>query len=126
MMPTAALPADLEAALSKIEKQLAAISTAVEQGDHAVLGSLGGDLRQILLDFSLLVDGRAEEFSSTQSQLRLKQIAQSLSSQREGLIRRSVGVERALQALMPASTDAATYVQPVAAPYGAGRKRFDT
>lgn len=125
MMPTASLPADLEAAVSRIERQLAAISTAVEQGDHAVLEPLGGDLRQILLDFSSLVEGRAEEFSNTQSQLRLKQIAQSLSSQREGLIRRSVGVERALQALMPATAGAATYVQPSTAPYGAGRKRFE-
>lgn len=125
MMPAASLPADLEAALAKIEQQLAAISTAVEQGDHAVLGPLGADLRQVLLDFSLLMDGRAAEFSSTQSQLRLQQIAQSLASQREGLIRRSVGVERALQALMPASSETSTYVSPAAAPYGAGRKRFE-
>lgn len=124
MMSAAVLSPELEAALSQIERQLEAISAAVGQGDPAALESLSSVLRQLVLDFSGLVEGRSEAFASTQSQHRLKKIAQSLSSQREGLIRRSASVERALHALIPA-TDATTYVPSAASAYGAGRRRYE-
>ena len=124
-MSAIALPPELETALSRIERQLEAISAAQGQEDPAALESLSGVLRQLVLDFSALVEGRSEAFASTQSQHRLKKIAQSLSSQREGLIRRSVSVERALQALIPAAADASTYVASAGAAYGLGRRRYE-
>lgn len=125
MMSTVALPPELETALSRIERQLESISTAVGQGDTVALEALSGNLRQIVVDFSGLVEGRHEAFASIESQQRLKKVAQNLASQREGLIRRSASVERALHALIPAM-DAATYVQPAASPsYSSGRKRYE-
>lgn len=127
-MSAAALSPKLDAALSQIERQLEAISTAAgyDGGDPVALEALGGVLRQLVLDFAGLVEGQPQAFASAQSQQRLKKIAQSLSSQREGMIRRSASVERALNALMPATdANAVTYVPSTAPAYGPGRRRYE-
>jgi hypothetical protein len=124
-MTQAELPPELDAALSRIERQLDAMDAAVGQGDAAAVESLGGVLRQVVADFSQLVEGRHAAFSNPGVQRRLKQIAQNLASQRESLIRRSASVERALHALIPA-TESATYVPPSgAASFGPGRRRYE-
>jgi hypothetical protein len=126
MMAVAALSPVLEAALSRVEQQLEAVSVAAGQEDPAALESLSAVLRQLVLDFSVLAEGQRDAFASPDAQRRLNKVAQGLSSQREGLIRRSVSVERALQALIPAVADASTYVPSAAgAAYGPGRRRYE-
>lgn len=124
-MTQAELPVELEAALSRIERQLDSLDAAVSQGDAAAMESFSGVLRQVVADFSQLVEGQHAVFSHPGVQRRLKYIAQNLASQREGLIRRSASVERALHALIPA-TDSATYVPPSgASSFGLGRRRYE-
>lgn len=126
MMAVATLPPVLEAALSRVEQQLEVVSVAAGQEDPVALESLGAVLRQLVLDFSALVEGQRDAFASPDAQRRLHQVAQGLSSQREGLIRRSASVERALQALIPAAAAASTYVASAGgAAYGPGRRRFE-
>lgn len=125
MMVVAALPPVLEAALSRVERQLEVVSVAAGQEDPATLESRSAVLRQLVLDFSALVERQRDAFASSDAQRRLNKVAQGLSSQREGLIRRSASVERALQALMPAAADASTYVPSAGAAYGPGRHRYE-
>ena len=126
MTAVAALSPVLEAALTRVERQLEAVSVAAGQEDPAALESLSAVLRQLVLDFSVLVEGQRDAFASPDAQRRLNKVAQGLSSQREGLIRRSASVERALQALIPTAADASTYVASAGgAAYGPGRRRFE-
>lgn len=125
MMAVAALSPVLEAALSRVERQLEVVSVAAGQEDPAALESRSAVLRQLVLDFSALVERQRDAFASSDAQRRLNKVAQGLSSQREGLIRRSASVERALQALMPAAADASTYVPSAGAAYGPGRHRYE-
>lgn len=124
-MTQAELPPELDAALSRIERQLDSMEAGVGQGDAAAMELHSTVLRQVVADFSHLVEGRHAAFSNPVVQRRLKQIAQNLASQREGLIRRSASVERALHALIPA-TESATYVPPSgASSFGPGRRRYE-
>jgi hypothetical protein len=119
------LPAELETALSRIERQLDSLDAAVGQADAAAMESLSGMLRQVVVDFSQLVERQHAVLAHPDVQRRLKQISQNLANQREGLVRRSANVERALQALIP-SPESATYA-PLAggSSFGSGRRRYE-
>ena len=113
---------EIETPLSRIESQCAVVSAAVNSGDPAALESASLALRQAALEFSRLLGGLAPGVQSgAELKTRLKKISGGLAAQRESLIRRTVVVERALHAMVPA-TRTATYAQ-AGGPYaGAGRQ----
>ena len=116
------LSPDIEKTLSQIEKQFGAVTAAVNSGDAASLEPLSVALRQAAVDFSSLLQGLpADARPSSELRLRLRKLAQGLAGQRQNLIRRTVVVERALHAMVPA-TRGSTYAQSSGPYAGAGRQ----
>jgi hypothetical protein len=116
------LPHDIENPLSKIESQFKAVAASVNNGDPVTLESVSIALRQTAVDFSsLLAQIPADIRSSRELKARLKKIADGLGVQRESLIRRTVVVERALHAMVPATRES-TYAQSFGPYAGAGRQ----
>lgn len=113
------LPAEIEKPLSLIELQCAAVAVAVESGEPLGLESAAAALKQAALDFSRLLERlSAPQRAGAELRLRLEKLAGRLGQQRENLIRRSVVVERAVQAMVPA-TRQSTYARPTG-PYAGG------
>jgi hypothetical protein len=113
---------EIEKPLSRIESQYDALSTAVNSGDPAVLESTGVALRQAAVEFSSLLEGLATKGQiDRELKARLKKLAKGLAVQRESLIRRTVVVERALHAMVPATRES-TYAQNSGPYAGAGRQ----
>lgn len=106
------LPAEIEKPLSLIELQCEAVAAAVATGEPQRLENASNALQQAALDFSGLMDrlGGAQQ-AGPELRARLKKLAVQLNIQRENLIRRSVVVERALHAMVPA-TRKSTYAAP--------------
>lgn len=106
------LPTPLETALSQIELQCESVAAAVASGEPLALESASTALRHAALEFSGLMErlGGATQ-ASPELRTRLKKLATRLTIERENLIRRSVVIERALHAMMPA-TRKATYSAP--------------
>ncbi len=101
------LSPELEMQLSQIEHQCEVLAQAVNCGDPVSLQSTGAALRQAAVDLTGLVDTLRQQVQSDPSlKMRLKQVAQGLAIQREGLIRRMAVVERALHAMVPATREA--------------------
>lgn len=114
--------APLEQALTEAELKFDAVSAALVQGEPLVLASASTELRQTALDLSALVQGLTPfERNNKKLTQRLKRLAAGLAFQRESLIRRTVLVERALHAIVPA-TRSATYAQ-AGAPYASTGKQ---
>lgn len=112
---------DLQSALASIERDLHGMSEALISGDPQALASASGALRQGAIDFSQLLQRLSPaQRQSKLLQARLKKIASDLAIRRESLIRRTVLVERALNAVVPA-TRSTTYAK-TAGPYGAPGK----
>lgn len=107
------LPADIEKSLTLIEMQCQAVAAAVGSGEPQALEAASNALRQTAMDFSALMGrvGASTLHSDRELQARLKKLAASLGIQRENLLRRSVVVERALHAMVPA-TRKSTYSAP--------------
>ncbi|MBT9507702.1 hypothetical protein [Rhodoferax sp.] len=115
-------PAHIEKALTDVELCSTEVSSALVSGEPLALVSASAALRQAALDFSqLLQDITQVDLKSKNLKLRLKRIADIMAFQRESLIRRTVLVERALNAMVPA-TQSTTYAQ-VAGPYGSPGKQ---
>lgn len=113
---------DIENALSRIESQCAALSTAVNSGDPVALESASKVLRQAAVDFSGLLGGLAPGVASgVELKARLKKLSSTLAIQRESVIRRTVVIERALHAMVPATRES-TYAQSGNPYAGAGRQ----
>jgi hypothetical protein len=105
------LSPEIETPLSQIELQCDAVSAAVNSGDPVSLESVSIALRQAAVEFSGLLEGISVDGHSGQEfKVRLKKVAQNLAIQRESLIRRTVVVERALHAMVPA-TQESNYAQ---------------
>lgn len=103
-------------ALTEVEQQLGAVSVALVSGEALALASASTALRQAAIDFSQCLHSLTPgERADHRLKSRLKQLADEMAARRESLIRRSVLVERALNAIVPA-TRSATYAQ-AAAPY---------
>lgn len=104
--------AEIEKPLSLIEFQCESVAAAVATGEPQMLENASNALQQAALDFSGLMDrlGGAQQ-AGPELHARLKKLAEQLTIQRENLIRRSVVVERALHALVPA-TRKSTYAAP--------------
>jgi hypothetical protein len=97
---------DVESQLSLIEAQLAFLREASLANDPAQLPPALAELQTLLLGLSDSL--RTSTLPSTLIQKRLKNSWAMVSALREGLIRQSVSVERALAALVP-TTQAITY-----------------
>ena len=114
--------AHIENALSGVELCSTEVSAALVSGDPLALLSASSALRQAALDFSqLLQDLTPADLKNRDLKTRLKKLADGMASQRENLLRRSVLVERALNAIMPATLNT-TYTQ-AAGPYGSVGKQ---
>jgi hypothetical protein len=116
------LSPEIEKPLSQIESQYNAVAAAVSSGDPVSLDAASIALRQAAVDFSgLLQTLPADALSANELKLRLKKLGRGLASQREGLIRRTVVVERALHAMVPGARES-TYAQSGGPYVGAGRQ----
>ncbi len=106
------LPAQIEKPLSQIEMQCESVAAAVATGEPQLLEAASNALQQAALGFASLMErlGGAQQ-AGPELQARLKKLAVQLNIQRENLIRRSVVVERALHAMVPA-TRKSTYAAP--------------
>ena len=113
---------EIEKLLSRIERQCDAVSFAVSNGNPESLESASIALRQAAVDFSNLLEGLADDVQTDKElKARLKKLSKGLAIQRESLIRRTVVVERALHAMVPATRES-TYAQNSGPYAGAGRK----
>ncbi len=106
------LPADIEKPLLLIELQCESVAAAVASGEPEALEGASHALRQAAVDFAGFMDshGGAQQ-AGPELRARLKRLVTQLTIQRENLIRRSVVVERALHAMVPA-TRKNTYAAP--------------
>lgn len=110
-------PAEFEKMLTQIERQCQALAVAVSQGDPDEVCVSSAAFQKLAVDTShFFASQPSQAHTSLTDRARLKQIAKSLALQREQLIRRSAVNERALQALVPATSEA-SYAQ-LAGPYG--------
>lgn len=120
-------PHPLASQLSQFETQLALLSAALVRNNTDEMLAASAELHALSVVFSKVLQQAAASIrQSPPAQLRIKKIAANLSSVRQGLIRHSVMVERALAALVPA-TQNNTYAPSTGAygrkPYGsAGRQ----
>jgi hypothetical protein len=113
---------EIDKPLSMIESQYDALSSAVNSGDPVSVESASMALRQATVDFSNLLAGLPAGVQATRElKARLKKLANGLAIQRGGLIRRTVVVERALHAVVPATRES-TYAQSFGPYAGTGRQ----
>lgn len=106
------LPADIEKPLALIELQCEAVAAGVASGEPQALEGASEALRQAAVDFHAFMESQGGALQAgPELRARLKKLATQLTIQREGLIRRSVVVERALHAMVPA-TRKSTYAPP--------------
>ncbi len=110
-------PAHIEKALTDVELHVNDVASALVSGEPQALATASVALRQAAIDFSALLQRLTPvELKNKHLKPRLKNIADGMATHRESLIRRTVLVERALNAIVPA-TQSATYAQ-AAGPYG--------
>ena len=111
----------LENALSQAEKTLTEVSAALVSGEPSAVLSASAALKLATLDCAQLMQRLTpEDLKNPTLKLRLKIIAAGLAVRRESLIRRSVLVERALNAVVPATRN--TTYAAAAGPYGTAAK----
>jgi hypothetical protein len=110
-------PQTLDSQLSQFEAQLALLSAALTQNDPNELVATSAELQSMAVLFSKMLQQTAASLRRNPlAQLRVKKIGAMLGSMREGVMRHSVRVDRALAALVPA-TQNNTY-SPKAGAYG--------
>ena len=116
-----------ESQLSQVETQLALLSAALIRDDGNELVAVSTEIQSMAVLFARVLQQAAVSLKNNPAaQWRVKKISATLASIREGLIRHSVKVDRALAALVPA-TQEVTYSPKSGAyarqPYGsAGRQ----
>ncbi len=99
-------PAHIENALTSVEHLFDEVSAALVSGEPLALSAASDGLRRAAIDFSGLVQGlTAIDRENKNLQSRLKRLSVGLAAQRESLIRRTVLVEMALNAIVPATRD---------------------
>lgn len=116
------LPTAIEQPLAQIELQCDAMSAAVDSGEPTALEAASNALRQASVDFSRLLETFPQAaLSDKELTSRVKKVAALMAIQRENLIRRTVSVERALHAMVPATRES-TY-SPASSLYGGATKQ---
>jgi hypothetical protein len=122
-MLTPKLPNEIELKLAQLETQFEAVAAAVSSGDPVLLEQAGVAIRQAAVDFTGMMQSVPADLAATkQVKPRLKKIATALAVQRVNLIRRSVVVERTLQAMVPAAVDN-SYKPGASSPYASALKQ---
>jgi hypothetical protein len=117
----------LDSQLSRFESQLALLSSALLRNDPNELVAASAELQSMGVLFSKVIQPVAASIKSNSSaQWRVKKIVVGLDALRQGILRNSVNVDRALATLMP-SCQENTYSPKANAysrhPYGsAGRQ----
>jgi len=107
---------NLEKAFALAEQCFEELSQALVIGEPAELAESSAKLQRAALELSILVNRIPPNDPLSQTfKARLKQLAQGLNVRRESLIRRTVLVDRALNALVPAT---------VKSTYGASGKTY--
>lgn len=117
---------DIDTRLARLEGQLDAVSAALIQGDGDALLLATTLLRNASVDVAglLPVPTLAVREGGADLQRRLKAAGQRFAMCRDNLARRSAGVDRVLEGLLPASAgDKATYSK-AAGRAGGGGSRF--
>lgn len=118
---------NIDSQLSDFEAQLALLSEALRSHDAHGLVAVSNELQSMVVYFSKTLQHSAAQIrQSPTAPARVKKIAAALGSMRQGVLRHSVAVERALAALVPAAQNN-TYAPNTGAygrqPYGsAGRQ----
>jgi len=93
-----------EGQLSHIEAQLALLSEALLRNDANGVVAASHEVQSLAVLFSQALPQVAASLKGNPAaQLRVRKIAATLGSMREGLLRHSVAVDRALAALVPAT-----------------------
>ena len=111
------LPSYITNALAEAERCFDDVSAALASGEPVALETSGAALRQAAMALSALLPRlTALERRDKDLKARLKRLADGMAPRRESLIRRTVLVDRALNAIVPA-TGSATYGR-AAGPYG--------
>jgi hypothetical protein len=115
--------AHIEKALADVELCFNEVSAALVSGEPLALVNASAALRQAAIDFSGVLQRLAPVDRQNQHlKQRLKKVADGLAAQRQSLIRRTVLVEMALNAVVPATRDA-TYAKSTG-PYGSAAKQM--
>lgn len=99
----------IEAELNTLEARLNAVSTALVSGEAPELESHSRQMREAMIAFAQVANGMALPPATL---ARLVKISQTLSRQRENLLRRAVVIDRALASFLPPS-DTPTYARSV-------------
>jgi hypothetical protein len=116
------IPPPIEHALASVESIFSDVSAALISGEPVALLSASAALKQATLDCAQLMQRLTPaDLKNPILKLRLKTIADGLAVRRESLIRRTVLVERALNAVVPATRNT-TYAK-AAGPYGTAGKQ---
>jgi len=119
------LPAHIEKALVEIEHSLDNVTVALVSGEPVALMAVSESLRQASADCSAFMNQLPPvDRKSKELKFRLGKIAADMAAQRESLIRRTVLVEMALNAVVPATFES-TYGK-AAGPYGSAGKQSGT
>lgn len=93
----------VDSQLSRFESQLAFLSSAIARNDPNELVAVSAELQSMVVLLSKVLQPVAAIIENNVSaQWRVKKIVAGLATLRQGLLRQSVTVDRALGALMPA------------------------
>lgn len=115
-------PAHIEETLADVESHFDDLSKALVSGEPIALAAASAALQQAAIVFSQLLQRLTPvELKNNELKSRLKILSDGMVLRRESLIRRTVLVERALNAIVPA-TCSATYSR-AAGPYGSAGKQ---
>jgi hypothetical protein len=115
----------LEQQLDDMERQLDVVASALVGAEPAEVQSNSVALQRMAVNFRHMVDAcGTDPLAYAHLSTRLQALAESLSSLRENLMRRTAYVEQALQLVIP-STEKTTYAQ-VSGPYGERVRRTGT
>ena len=97
-------PHNLDSQLSQFEAQLALLSESLLRHDANEWVAMSTELQSMVVLLSKALQPAVAQIRQNPSaQLRVKKIAAALSSMRQGVLRQSVVVDRALGALVPAA-----------------------
>ncbi len=109
-MTAANIPAGLEASLSHVEQLLSQVSTALIAGEPLELEAASTQLRQAMAHFAALARTPAGAAALGRPlRQRLEKVSQTLTRQRENLLRRAVVVDRELATVLPQAQPPSTY-----------------
>lgn len=95
-------------ALQAVEKQLEEVSSAILAGDPLALEKSSTQLRQVVADFSRLVDGKRGQPVSAERAQRIQQAGERLAVLRDNLARLTALVDRQVASVLPPADNAQT------------------